>query len=390
MAVAPMTVDPHAQAAAVCARLKVWLNGSAYPLWAEVGFDRATGRFRDQIGQDGAPLDLPSRGRVPPRQIYVFAAAPALGWDGDAGDIIRQGLRGYLRDHLRPDGLLRPVGDARGDDGAVELYDQAFALFGLAAAHPWIDGGLEGEALALRRAVRARLGLSGGGFSPSWPPRTPLESNPQMHLLEACLAWAELSAEPGWTAMAAEIVNLATSRFIDPRTGALLEFFAADWTPAPGIAGRIVEPGHQFEWAWLLLRWSGRAGAVDLRQVALRMIELAEDHGVDADRGVAVDALLDDLSPHVTSARLWPQTERLKAASLAAEVTGDPKYWAIAVGAAQAVERYLQTPVAGLWSHRMTETGAFIDEPAPASSLYHIVLAIDVLDGCLQRTTPGG
>lgn len=390
MAVAPVEADPHAQAQAACARLKAWLNGAAYPLWAEVGFDPATGRFRDKIGQDAAPLDLPSRGRVPPRQIYAFAAAPALGWDGDAAGVVRQGLRGYLRDHLRSDGLARPIGGADRDDGAVELYDQAFALFGLAAAHPWIDGGLEREAIALRLAVRARLSHADAGFNPSWPPRTPLESNPQMHLLEACLAWTELSPEPGWPAMAQQIVDLATSRFIDPRTGALREFFAADWSPAPGIAGRIVEPGHQFEWAWLLLRWSGRAGAADLRPVALRLIELAEAHGVDQDRGVALDALLDDFSPHLNSARLWPQTERLKAVSLAAEVTGDPKYWAMAVRAAQAVDRYLQTPLPGLWYERMTAAGAFIDEPAPASSLYHIVLAIDVLDRCLQRTRPAG
>ena len=44
---------------------------------------------------------------------------------------------------------------------------------------------------------------------------------------------------------------------IDPATGALREFFDAERHSAPRYQGRIVEPGHEFEWAWLLLRWAG-------------------------------------------------------------------------------------------------------------------------------------
>ncbi len=48
------------------------------------------------------------------------------------------------------------------------------------------------------------------------------------------------------------------SHFIDAETGGLREFFKADWTPYDGEKGRIMEPGHQFEWAWLLARWGER------------------------------------------------------------------------------------------------------------------------------------
>jgi mannose-6-phosphate isomerase len=166
----------------------------------------------------------------------------------------------------------------------------------------------------------------------------------------------------------------------------LREFFADDWRPAEGLPGRIVEPGHQFEWAWLLLQWSSATGDADLRRTALRLIELAETHGVDAARGVAVDALLEDLSRHAPTARLWPQTERLKAAALAARLTGDPAYWTMAARAAEGLELYFDTPVRGLWRDRMTADGAFIEEPAPASSLYHIVLAVAVLAEELAAT----
>ena len=46
-----------------------------------------------------------------------------------------------------------------------------------------------------------------------------------------------------------------------------------------------------------------------------------------------------------------------------------------ALAAAKAVVRYLDVPVPGAWRDVMTETGAFPDEPSPASTLYHLVSA---------------
>ena len=50
-----------------------------------------------------------------------------------------------------------------------------------------------------------------------------------------------------------EIIELALTRLIDPSTGALPEFFTSGLAAAAGLG--IIEPGHQFEWAWLLLRF---------------------------------------------------------------------------------------------------------------------------------------
>lgn len=381
-----MQTDARRRAQAVSKRLEAWLKDRAYPLWAEVGFDPESGRFAEQIDLHGAAVDLPSRGRVPPRQIYAFSMAREFGWTGDSVGIVRAGLARFIQDHLRPDGLSRPLGRQGGNDGPVELYDQAFALFGLAAAHPLVEGGLEPKAQSLRLAVRAKLGHTEGGYRPDWPTRTPLWSNPQMHLLEASLAWAGLSADPAWTAMAQELVDLARGRFIDAESGVLKEYFADDWSPAEGIDGRLVEPGHQYEWAWLLLRWAQRTADAPLEQVALRLIEVAETHGVDRDRGVAVNELLDDFTVHSAKARLWPQTERIKAGSLAANLTGQDSYWAMAADAAEALEGYLRTPVEGLWRDVLLPTGEFVQQPAPATSLYHIVLALSVLRKELQAS----
>ena len=84
--------------------------------------------------------------------------------------------------------------------------------------------------------------------------------------------------------------------FIDAHNGALHEFFDADWNPAPGIEGRIVEPGHQFEWAWLLLRWAGgKHRDAPARPRSSSSTSARRTACATASR---INSLLDDFSPH--------------------------------------------------------------------------------------------
>jgi mannose-6-phosphate isomerase len=270
------------------------------------------------------------------------------------------------------------------------LYDQAFALLALASLRPLLGEAAESAATNLRVAVIAGFGRTGRGFETAAPPTATLASNPHMHLLEACLAWIEIGIDPAWARIAEEIVGLALGAFIDPISGALREYFDQDWRPAGGEAGRLVEPGHQFEWAWLLLRWSRLAGrhplTIDARVAAMRLLTNGEDHGVDPVRNVAMNSLLDDFSIHDGRARLWPQTERIKAWALAsAQAQG--AWWDMVADGVEGLEVYLRTPTPGLWFDLMTEDGALADAPAPASSFYHIVCAIEVLDRALEAST---
>jgi mannose-6-phosphate isomerase len=115
--------------------------------------------------------------------------------------------------------------------------------------------------------------------------------------------------------------------------------------------------------------------------MALRLIAIGEQSGVH--NQVAVNALLDDFSVHDPNARFWPQTERLKAALLAARLTDDAKYWVMAAAAAATLLPYLDTPVPGLWFDVQLPSGELVDSPAPASTFYHLVGAIAALDTSL-------
>jgi mannose/cellobiose epimerase-like protein (N-acyl-D-glucosamine 2-epimerase family) len=202
-------------------------------------------------------------------------------------------------------------------------------------------------------------------------------------LLEASLAWSDLDESSCWSDLVAELVDLATTRLIDSGSGAVIEKFGADWQPVADMSS--VEPGHQFEWAWLLLRCSARGERKDILQSALRMIEIGETYGVDRARRAAIAALDHDLRARDTNARLWPQCERIKAARMAFATTGDRRYQEIALEGAQTLLTYLETPVRGLWRDRLDDTGAFVEEPAPASSFYHIVGAVLELNASLPQ-----
>lgn len=347
-----------------------WLRTDALPLWSTAGLDPANGGFREALTATGEPHEPRRRTRSLARQVYVFAMAAAEGSEGPWLELALSGYEFLVRGR-RPDGLFAfaftPDGEVLDDTG--HLYEHAFVLLAVNAlrrAQPenprWPA---EGEALGRALAV---LRHPAGGYREVG--ERPFQANAQMHLLEAALAWEEVMDVPAWRRLADEIAGLALSRFIDPATGVLREFFDADWKAVEGEAG-LVEPGHQFEWAWLLERWGARRCDPRGRAASSRLYQVGR-RGVDPAREVAVNALWDDLSVRDGAARLWPQTEWLKAALIFGEE-------ADAISAARGLARYLQTPTRGLWRDKQEADGGFVDEPAPATSFYHLLGAVQAL-----------
>ena len=379
------------------AGLQAWLFEKALPLWSSVACD-PNGGFFEKLTPEGVPTADPRRARVVGRQIYAFAMAERLGWTGPARAMLRHGLSELETRFLLPDGTVISVIDA---DGAVrksrfDLYDYAFVLFGLAAAHS--VGERPDELSRIAQTIRAKMTAGWrhpiAGFEESVPRSLPLKANPHMHVFEASLAWLETAPDEGWSALADEIAELCLSKFLAQDTGALREFFDGDWTMLGDHAGSVVEPGHQSEWAWLLIRWGQLRGRDDAIAAARRLIEIAEIHGVDPVRDLAINELNADLSPRDGLARLWPQTERLKSyVALAGIETGPAADHARKkIGAAtQGLRRFFAHPIEGAWWEHLGEGFAPVPEPSRTSSLYHIVCAIATfaaMDGLIQQIGP--
>ncbi len=344
-----------------------WVREAAFPLWWEVGADRVRGGFHEALSIAGEPQPGPRRARVQARQTYVYATAGALGWDGPWREAAWHGADFYFGKFRRPDGLFRTLVGLDGNvaDDTPMLYDQAFTLLATATLHK-----VDPDRIDLRKiALGVKHGLDSmrspaGGFVENIA--YPYQANAHMHLLEGALAWAEIDGGV-WNDMADEIVEMTLRLFIDPEGRFLREFFDAQWRPVSGDEGRLLEPGHQFEWAWLMDRWGRARGRADAIEMAQSLYQIGR-RGVDGRRNATLNELWDDFSVKDPIARFWPQTERLKAEALFGTEADQ-------VAAANSLRRYLETPRAGTWHDKMRLDGTFLDEPSPATSFYHVLCA---------------
>jgi mannose/cellobiose epimerase-like protein (N-acyl-D-glucosamine 2-epimerase family) len=374
-------------------QIRTWLAGHALPLWSHAGLDTEQGGFTEALTLDGKPLfDRDKRLRVQARQVYVYSHAHLLGWTPPAGgpsalDAAAHGFRFMTENHWHEPGggfVFSVRRDGAPADARIEAYEQAFVLFACAWYHR-----ASGDPKALAWADRTMAFLDSaladpahGGYFENPGRGLPRRQNPHMHLLEALLAMHAATGAPDWLARADTIVELFRTRFFDSATGTLGEFFGPDWSAAPGTEGRIVEPGHHFEWCWLLYQY-GRARGIDISDLAGALYRFAEDRGTDHDAGPAAglgfDAVLRGGDIHDSDKRLWVQTEAIKAQLACIEAAGSAGDPDASARLAALLERLFTLYLAvghGNWQDHLDRGGRGFAESAPASSFYHLFLAL--------------
>ena len=369
--------------------LRLWFVEQALPVWARYGIDREYGGFFERLHSNFVPTSEPRRARVVARQIYWFAAGEVLGWDGPVENLIDHGLQ-FLRNHLvSSDGHVYASCNSNGDliDSRNLLYDAAFVLIALAKlAHRGQDAA-ELENMACLIAVRLKPHQL-GGFIDEISPELQC-ANPHMHLFEAFLAWSIVSdVNPDfWRQRASSIGHLALEKLILSESGLIPEYFDKAWMPLRQGGIYRIEPGHQFEWSWLLFRWAALIGdSAAAAAAASSMSNLAETHGVDQNRNVVIESMNEKLQPSEYVARLWQQTERLKSWHIQALVDPASKASVYRNMALKSLFNFLSGPVPGLWFDEMNPSGSFVSKPVKASSGYHIACAIEVLFDCFLAT----
>lgn len=364
-------------------QIKNWLSQDVFPLWLARGVDWERGGFVENLSLDGSVRRDPRRSMVQCRQLYSFRIGSEMGVlsKTDALAVVGNAAKALIRNYSEPSGAFRHTVD---EDGRMikatpELYTQAFVLFGLAQSYALLGAAeLKTRAERLLDYLDRERRVPGGGYTEIGDKGQALYlSNPHMHLFEAALAWMELDDDPRWYRFADRLLQLCLDRFIDPATGLLAEHFDENWVPRREVGRFYFEPGHQYEWSWLMGRYQRLTG-VDLSEVRRRFFERSEAHGVDGLRKAAWDQVWSDYEPKLRSSRFWPQTERIKVASqLAVDGLSD---FALCTKAAEEGMRtlflYLRTPVAGLWYDTWETDGRFSAPAVKASSLYHIIGAM--------------
>ena len=259
-------------------------------------------------------------------------------------------------------------------DPAFWLYDQAFAVYAC-AARIRLAGDAAAAACAhrtielidrrLRRSDPDVASASRHGWI-SMAGASGRDQNGHMHYLEALLALHEAAPGPQTSGRIAELLAIAHERLFDFQAGVITEWFDDAWRP---LAGRWhVEPGHQFEWAWLIAR--ARALGFDCKVPGETLIAFARNHGRDRKTGLIVDLCAPNGRMLASSYRLWPQCEALRALT----VRSDPAAaYAEAGKLAGLIGRYFLAPTfPGGWVDRLDAQLVPVAGPVPASSLYHL------------------
>lgn len=375
-------------------KAKNWLKDDVFPLWRAQGVDRERGGFIETISFSEASTDSLNEGSNQPRfdetrrtmvqcrQMYAFTIAGKYKYL-NMSVVKKTVLDGvlYLMSYCSlPNGsFVYSVG--KDGDSRPDLYTQAFVLFGLAQAYTLSsDVQIKNRALHLLKYLRKERSVSTGGFTElSESGQLIYRSNPHMHLFEAALAWMQVDTAPEWRELAEELADLCAARFIDTSTGLLAEQFNDHWEPLREKGLFYFEPGHQYEWSWLFGVYE-KIVHKDYKPLRESLFSLSEAHGLCPVRRTAIDELWSDYNPRKTTSRFWPQCERIKAAIGCGRTAlwGDqPKFAKAADEAVGVLFKYFETPQPGLWYDTMLETGKFKVQPSKASSLYHIVNALD-------------
>jgi mannose/cellobiose epimerase-like protein (N-acyl-D-glucosamine 2-epimerase family) len=360
--------------------LRSWLTDSLLPDWIVRAYDPARPGFVEYLAPDGKPeLGEIRTTLVTARLTYVFSHAHLLGVPG-ALAAARHGMD-FLTGALRqPDGCFvhSCAADGKVVDGRSDFYDLCFVLFALGW---YAKASGDQSALALAGEVmdflERELAHPAGGFREDTLDTQPRRQNPHMHLLEACHALAAASPDPRWLATADRLVALMRERMLDGN-GTLGEFFSEDWAAFPGPRGLIREPGHHFEWTWLLYHHERLTGSAEARATARRLHEFGQrqiDAPTNASRLVVneVDPTGDVLNG---AALLWPQTEYLKALVARVEFEGDADAAARLDRHVALMFQHFVDRESGLWVNQIDSGRQPITDRVPVRVLYHLVLAL--------------
>ncbi|AZE02803.1 Mannose-6-phosphate isomerase [Pseudomonas chlororaphis subsp. aureofaciens] len=288
------------------------------PLWQGPGWNPELALPFEALDAEHAPLP-PQRYRAMAcaRQLYLFSSLIGDGRTPLAQEraaALFRSLQRHFHD-AEHGGWFYSI-DAQGTplDRRKDLYTHAFIIF--ACAHYWakVREPLVESVLNAALKVVAERFASGDGLyeavlAEDWSSLAsgPLQ-NPLMHLAEAFLATLAVRDDAAVQGALLALCEGMQQRFIEPQHGLMME-------KPLGAVDNWFEPGHQFEW-FFLLQSSPLLFGCPLHASLERAFAYAEQVGVDNHSG-AVSGMLsvegDVLDP---TQRIWAQAEYLRALTL--------------------------------------------------------------------------
>ena len=238
--------------------------------------------------------DVPIRLLSQARQIHAYALAARRGCYSGAAVLVEQAFASMVRDYRARDGRGGWIFSIR-RNGAVsnrrlDFYAHTFVLLAI-ASYVQTTGRRQALALAdetlafIERELRAP---NGDGFLEGLPASDGLRrQNPHMHLFEALLSLLPRSGDARYLARGQKNCSACLPRASsgpDPRhSGRVLHGPPCSLPMAS--AGSLVEPGHHYEWIWLLRRFESTMAAARCSPYVDALYGFADRHGFDDPAG---------------------------------------------------------------------------------------------------------
>jgi mannose/cellobiose epimerase-like protein (N-acyl-D-glucosamine 2-epimerase family) len=309
------------------------------------------GGFFQYFRDDGSVYDAGHRHLVSStRFVFNYAMAYREFGNPDYLDAVRHGLR-YLREvHRNPatGGYAWTLRDGVVEDDMNHCYGVAFVLLayscglkaGIEDARAWMD---ETWALLEQRFWEPAFGLYKDEADAQWNFTGYRGQNANMHMCEAMLAAYEASGEQRYLDRALLLADHMTRRQAAKADGLVWEHYDTQWNidwdynrddPKHLFRPWGFQPGHQTEWAKLLLLLDRYTGHDWLLPTARHLFDTAVANAWDAARGGLYYGFAPRTPDDGGAARIcdddkyfWVQAESLAAAALLAARTGDAGYW---------------------------------------------------------------
>ncbi|HEY4296258.1 MAG TPA: AGE family epimerase/isomerase [Paraburkholderia sp.] len=306
----PSMNPPATSTIALATALRDHFTGVVLPMWRGPGFNAALKLPYEALSADDAsPLPAARyRAMACARQLFVFSQAG----DAEHANALFDSLRHTFQDTVHG-GWFYSV-DAQGAplDTTKDLYTHAFVVFACAEY-----GRHSGNRDALKLVhntsalIQSQFAADGDLFNAALSADfgsvtgTPIQ-NPLMHLTEAWLAACEATRDNVFGAALRRLAGAVARHFVHQPTGCIAEL-------PVGASGNRLEPGHQFEWFWLVKQAAAQFEGTGLDEALTRAFAFAQQHGVDRETG-GVCASLDETG-RITdpTQRIWAQTEYLRA-----------------------------------------------------------------------------
>lgn len=224
------------------------------------------------------------------------------------------------------------------------------------------------------RFLQENMQAESGGFYESYPVDLSQirRQNPHMHLLEGYIAAFNETQDNSYKQVIQSLLDLALEHFYHKETKTLREFFTSDWQSDP-TTGHQVEPGHHFEWVWLLYQAYTILPNSDYLDLAQQLWLTATRHGMANNGGVINQIDGNTYLPIDQDKRVWPITEYLKAITVMP--LGKEEKINRFERALGFIQQYYCLPD-GRWNEYLNEDNSPKDFPLPGTSSYHIFLGL--------------